>query len=406
MHIPVKILVFSVMGFVLVSGCLSLHQSPELTRETPALSVTMTPVPPETPEITTTPSPVPINSTIPVQTATPDFTTRGSIDKTYYYIIDGTPGYIPFNVYTGVNDYILTFGDIYTSDNYSSIIDNEVQQDYIAPMVKKIRESAKKPDDEARIAISLVQHIKYDANTIREARVNESESGKYIGRYPYTILFQSWGGICGEKSFLLALLLKDLGYGVALLEFDDVNHMAVGIKAPAGYTYQDTGYALIESTSPEIPTSSEYSVDNYKTRMSQLKPTKIIPISEGKSFDTISTEYADARVQDSIHLAVADIVDARDTVIADMQTLAAINLTIDYWHDRVIYNSQGNPVQDENYQRYQKAQSEYESYYENSYLPDYSEYKRLFDRFREIYLPQQEALDKKYGRTTGFGVGL
>jgi len=81
-----------------------------------------------------------------------------------------------------------------------------------------------------------VQHIKYDANSFNELRFDPSKSGQpYIGRYPYTILYQNWGGICGEKSFLLALILKELGYSVALMEFDDIHHMALGIKAPSLY---------------------------------------------------------------------------------------------------------------------------------------------------------------------------
>ena len=64
--------------------------------------------------------------TTPPPTATPDpgFETKGSVNKMYYYIIDGIPGYIPTKVYTGVNDYITSFGNIYTGDDYNAIIRN------------------------------------------------------------------------------------------------------------------------------------------------------------------------------------------------------------------------------------------------------------------------------------------
>jgi|GEM_PF-4110257 len=55
-----------------------------------------------------------------------DLESKGSIDKTYYYIIDGTPGYIPFNVYTGVNDYITTLGNIYSGDDYNALVSNGI----------------------------------------------------------------------------------------------------------------------------------------------------------------------------------------------------------------------------------------------------------------------------------------
>ncbi len=155
----------------------------------------------------------------------------------YYYTLQGNQGFIPIKVYTGVNNYVTSLGPIYTGDDYNAVISNEIQREYIMPMVNEINRSAKNPDDSARIAINLVQHIRYDANDLNEVQVNTSKSGQlYIGRYPYTILFQEWGGICGEKSFLLALLLKELGYNVALIQFnfgsDQPGHMAVGIKAP------------------------------------------------------------------------------------------------------------------------------------------------------------------------------
>ena len=297
---------------VLFSGCAA--HAPVTSSDQPG---TPSPAPPATvyavdspgtPPVT--PFPNPVITTIPAPTATPDpgFETKGSLDKMYYYISGGTPGYIPFKVYTGVNDYIASFGDIYTGDDYNAVIGNEVQEKYISPMVENIRRAAKNPDDEARIAISLVQHIKYDANAVNEIQVNTSKTGqKYIGRYPYTILDQNWGGICGEKSFLLALLLKELGYGVALYEFDDIHHMAVGIKVPAQYAYQGTGYALIESTAPEIPTFDEYSFVGTDATLSSTSPSRTVVVSDGRSFTTIGTEYSDAQLERSIYLELGKV---------------------------------------------------------------------------------------------------
>ena len=291
---------------MLFSGCAA--RAPVTS---PVQEVTPSPAPPATAyaasshgisPIPSSPAPIVNNTSAPTETPDPGFETKGSLNKMYYYTIDGIPGYIPFKVYTGVNDYIVSLGEIYTGDDYNAVIGNEVQQKYISPMVENIRRAAKKPDDEARIAISLVQHIKYDANAVNEIQVNMSKTGqKYIGRYPYTILDQNWGGICGEKSFLLALLLKELGYGVALYEFDDIHHMAVGIKAPAQYAYQETGYALIESTAPEIPTFDEYSFVGTDATLSSTSPAKTVVVSDGRSFTTIGTEYSDAQLERSIY---------------------------------------------------------------------------------------------------------
>ncbi|MDD5142309.1 hypothetical protein [Methanoregula sp.] len=408
MKLYIQTFVCFILGFVLISGCISVQQPFSPYKESTSTFTTTSEVTSPaftSPATTTIPSPTFTEKTVST-TSNPDFKTKGSVDKTYYYIIDGIPGYIPLNIYTGVNEYIVSFGDIYTHDDYNQIVDNEVQREYITPMVKNIKLAAKNPDDEARIAISLVQHIKYDANALNEIQVNKSESGKYIGRYPYTILSQNWGGICGEKSFLLALLLKDLGYSVVLMEFDDVSHMAVGIKVPSEYSYKNTGYALIESTSPEIPTSYEYSVDGYKTRMSLLTPTKIIKISDGKSFDSVSKEFADAQIQGTIHLSAAEVIAAKDNVTFDIQKLEELKLTVDYWRSHLNFDLQGKPINDNNYLRYLMAVGEYNSYYQYTYLPNYKMLESSYKIFKEVYLPKQKSLNEKYGITSGFNIGL
>lgn len=342
-------------------------------------------------------------------TINPDFKTKGSIDKTYYFIIDGTPGYIPFNVYTGVNDYIDSFGDIYTQDDFNKVIDNGVQREYISPLVKKIQLAAKNPDDDARIAISVVQHIKYDANAINEIRFNNSKSGQlYIGRYPYTILYQNWGGICGEKSFLLALLLKELGYGVALLEFDDAHHMAVGIKAPSQYSYKNTGYALVESTVPEIPTFDEYSFVGLNTPMSSISPTKIIQVSDGRAFDSINKEVSDAQIERTIFSAAEKVNTAAANVNAAEEHLENLKATVMYWKTKVendLANRDMSTYQND-LQMYNTAYAMYENYYNGTYYPNYVKWRDLKENFQEIYLPKQRSLEEKYGMTSGINVGL
>lgn len=54
-------------------------------------------------------------------------------------------------------------------------------------------------------------------------------------------------GDCDDKSLLLAALLSRAGYDVALFNFADDGHMAVGIASDSA-TYGQTGYAYIETT--------------------------------------------------------------------------------------------------------------------------------------------------------------
>ncbi len=76
-------------------------------------------------------------------------------------------------------------------------------------------------DDQAGIAISLVQKIPYDYEKMY--RCGWTCQGRTFvsgipPRYPYQVLYDG-RGVCGEKSSLLALLLKEFGFGVVLLEF-------------------------------------------------------------------------------------------------------------------------------------------------------------------------------------------
>ena len=342
-----------------------------------------------------------------------DLESQGSINKIYYYTLDGNQGFIPLEVYTGVNNYITSLGPIYTGDDYNAVISNEIQQEYIMPMVNEINSSAKNPDDDARIAISLVQHIKYDANDLNEIQVNESKSGQlYIGRYPYTILYQEWGGICGEKSFLLALLLKELGYNVALFEFDFGNnqpgHMAVGIKAPAQYTYENTGYALIESTAPVIPTFDGYYLVGMNAPMSSFTPTKVIQISDGKSFDTIGAEFSDAQIEQSVYSERGQVNEAAIELNASIQQLNTLESIVVSWKNRVQSDlSSGDMSTYQNdLQMYNQAYSNYENYYNTVYNPDYTTWNNLNTDFQNVYMPREMALENKYGMNRGINVGV
>ena len=393
---------------ILVAGCTNSGNNP---------GAVTTPTTPAAVVVTTTPA-APVQDATPVSVVTtppptattdPGFETKGSLNKMYYYIIDGIPGYIPTKVYTGVNDYITSLGDIYTGDDYNAIIGNEVQRKYISKMVENIRSAAKDPDDEARIAISLVQHIKYDANTLNEISVNKSKTGqKFIGRYPYTILNQNWGGICGEKSFLLALLLKELGYGVALYEFDDIHHMALGIKAPAQYAYKGTGYALIESTGPEIPTFDDYSFVGSGVTLSSISPSKTVIVSDGKSFATIGTEYSDAQLERSLMQELKKVNVAAASVNAAAEQLDQIKASADYWRTKAQTDYTRGDMSSYNtdLKMFEQAKTAYDNCFTQIYTPALINWNDLKDKYQTKFAPKLTDLEDKYGMTTGIGVGL
>jgi len=103
-------------------------------------------------------------------------------------------------------------------------------------------------DDQARIAISLVQKIPFG---ISDRKIKFGERDVDYSRYPYEVLYEGQG-TCGEKSTLLALLLRELGYGVVLFYYEKENHESLGIKCPLEEGYKGTGYCFVETTGPAI----------------------------------------------------------------------------------------------------------------------------------------------------------
>jgi hypothetical protein len=57
-------------------------------------------------------------------------------------------------------------------------------------------------------------------------------------------------GDCDDKSLLLAGILAEAGYKVALLYFENESHMAAGVAADPQYDFRNSGYAFIETTVP------------------------------------------------------------------------------------------------------------------------------------------------------------
>jgi hypothetical protein len=167
---------------------------------------------------------------------------------------------------------------------YRCIIDRPEEKPYLDALVQAVREKTDVQDDQARIAISLVQQIPYGYNQ-SYARGNGNL------RSPYMVLYDN-SGICDEKSLLLAYLLNELGYGVALFSFPDQQHTAAGIRSPLAFSSNNTGYAFVETTFPAIITDD---LGEYGDAGRLAGPPVMYPIADGASFDSVSSEYTDAR---------------------------------------------------------------------------------------------------------------
>lgn len=206
------------------------------------------------------------------------------ISRSYRYYNNNAAHSIVFTTYGGLADYLSKEDHTYRVDPDKEIImellENPYQDEYLEPILNSIKRSSGISDDQAKVAISIVQHIPYDWT-------------KYYGittdwLYPYETIHLN-KGVCSDKSILLAYLLNKLGYDTVLFEFS--NHMAVGVKCDPMYDFYDTGYAFVETTRPTIIT---HIPDTYLGGFQISSNPKIIHLNGGIKELDVSAEFRDS----------------------------------------------------------------------------------------------------------------
>ena len=267
----------AVIGFTVFSGCTS--SSP------PEYSVT--PASEKTPVVHTAAETRATLHAVQQAATTPAVLPAGTKEHTFAYVLNGVKGTVSVPMSDSVYaDYAKKPDPAYkppydaatNSSYYRAYMEDAEQQPAIAALAQAIREKTTDADDQARIAVSLVQHIPY-------------KQGSKQYRYPYEVLYRNQG-VCGEKSMLLAQLLKQLGFGSSVFYFLPEDHMAAGIKASSPYDFRNSGYAFIEATEPFIIT------DSMTDTLAQWKFTstmEITPAGTGKALESIAGDSGDAR---------------------------------------------------------------------------------------------------------------
>lgn len=219
------------------------------------------------------------------------------------YTLKGKEGTIDFTVYKKLYDYLSelpryidsTNGEATLLDFKLKSLNEEQQKVLLLPLVIEIENRAKNKDDQARIAVSIVQNIPFGSSD-KELRFGSINLEYY--RYPYEVLYDL-EGVCGEKSELLAFLLRELGYENAFFYYSKENHEAMGIKCPVEKSLNDSGYCFIETTGPSI-------ITDYKTEfvsIGQLTSTPEIITISGDSLtfgERNFYEYQDAKLLEKI----------------------------------------------------------------------------------------------------------
>lgn len=89
------------------------------------------------------------------------------------------------------------------------------------------------------LVLAFVQYIPYD--------YSKNSPENIIVNYPYETLYKQ-KGVCSDKSFLAALLLRKMGYGSVILDLPEANHTAIGIQCPVADSTYGSGYCFVETT--------------------------------------------------------------------------------------------------------------------------------------------------------------
>ncbi|VVB83985.1 Uncharacterised protein [uncultured archaeon] len=217
-------------------------------------------------------------------------------DITLSYTLRGEEKEIIFTAYSGLYSYLSAIPH-YISANENPVlldfklrsINEEKQKELLMPLVIQIENAAKSKEDQARIAISIVQNIPFGSSnkTIQIGGIKTPYQ-----RYPYEVLY-NMSGICSEKSELLFFLLREIGYGTASLYYTAENHEAVGIKCPADRSVNNSGYCFVETTGPSIITDDQTEYIGIASELSSVP--NVIEISDGISLGNNLYEYDDAK---------------------------------------------------------------------------------------------------------------
>ncbi len=221
---------------------------------------------------------------------------NSSKEITLKYILRGKEKEIDYVVYEGLVNYLFNLpkGINYNGnekpfrrDFKLKNLDEKEQRELLLPLVVKIQNLTLVKEDQVRIAVSLVQNILYAESEktfiMRNVVFNYS-------RYPYEVLYDN-AGICGEKSELLAFLLREMGYEVVFFYHADENHESVGIKCPAKESLNGTGYCFIETTGQSIITDDSI---EYVGGIRLVSEPEVVLISIGDSLGEELYEYKDA----------------------------------------------------------------------------------------------------------------
>ncbi len=213
------------------------------------------------------------------------------------------------------------------------------------------------------LATAFVQSIPYDN---AKAELIEGGSDSVKPMYPYEILYDNLG-VCSEKSFLLTVILRQLGYGTALFEYKEAKHLAAAVKCPQELSSYSSGYCYIETTQPGhrigiIPDfgkednlailkqeKKKFNEDNgAQVEARHLGEGRMFQKTEGRSYTgimyTIKTQDQISELEGQINQLKIELNPLKEKVEKDKQEVDALTEKMNEWKKKNDYENYNQAV--------------------------------------------------------------
>ncbi|HBG81287.1 TPA: hypothetical protein DDW69_00415 [candidate division CPR2 bacterium] len=313
-----------------------------------------------------------------------------------------------------------------SKDDYASLVFSYPEDDSLKQIVADIKakgvELGLTADQTADLATCFIQTIPYDQEKAKKVLshnpgdlISSKESKEISGRYPYETLFDNMG-ICTDKSYLAAAVLKELGYGTVLFEFDKDRHMAIGIKTPLSYSSFNSGYSYIETTNVgykvgQLPIIDEkgfaqsQEIETLETGVEgssflpEIKegnissPSKTVKVSDGNEYQRV-IEFA------KTHQRIKDLIvilnKTHDELLASQKNIEALKAEVNT-AENIVAKSESAVKESE--QMYKSTRTT-ESY--SSYLSAYNNYKNDYNDFNVLAGQYNQAVNNYNGNVEKF----
>jgi len=178
-------------------------------------------------------------------------------------------------------------------------------------------------DELLEFALAFIQYIPYDHEKVA--------SGVNNPFYSYETLYLN-KGVCSDKTFLAHIILSRLGYGVAIMDFPDINHSAIGISCPIENSISGSGYCYAETTNyfpisviPNNINGQAQGNDFGFTTLfdeSKLGTIEILNKTTGRMYQGAATVKNKVNTLNTLH---QEIISTRDGLGHDRRAIIAFN---------------------------------------------------------------------------------